>query len=53
MSFDEWMKKVNLMIGDRLGLSADDLPDVCYRDWFENGIGWKKAAVMAISGADY
>ena len=53
MSFERWMEKVDQVIGNRVGLSAYDLPDCSFHDWFDDGIGWKKAAVMAISGADY
>jgi len=53
-SFAAWKMAVNAEIGRRAGLSADDLPDCCYRDWYEDGVSPKSAAGRALreAGAD-
>jgi hypothetical protein len=51
MNFEQWMKKVNLEINLLCGLSADDLPDCCYQEWFEDRKSPKMAAKKAIKMA--
>jgi hypothetical protein len=36
-TFKEWMDEVNKLLEAKCGLSADDLPDVCYRDMYDAG----------------
>ncbi len=36
--FNTWMKKLDSICGDRLGVSLDDLPDMPFRDAFDNAI---------------
>ena len=50
-TFESWMKNVDQIITATIGLSALDLPDVCYADWFENGMSAKAAARKAIKNA--
>lgn len=50
-NFEDWMAEVDAVVSNRCGLSADDLPDCCYRDWFEDGVSPRAAASMAISEA--
>ena len=47
-TFQEWMHVVSAEIEALTGLWAEDLPDVCYRDWYEDGVGPKSAARRAI-----
>lgn len=49
--FESWMKEVNAYVQARIGLTADDLPDCCYRDWFDDGVEPKEAARNAIKAA--
>lgn len=51
MSFEAWMKEVNKCLVKMCGMCADDLPDCCYRDWYDDGFKPKEAAVMAIEEA--
>jgi hypothetical protein len=51
MTFDEWLKAVDTIITAKLGLSRDDLPDCCYRDWYDDGVTPKTAAFRAIRNA--
>jgi len=38
MTFEAWWKKVNSLVSARIGMSADDMPDlVMVRDLFEDG----------------
>jgi hypothetical protein len=54
LSFDDWMKAVNKEVEKKTGdqLSADDLPDVSYSDWHEQGMTPARAAAKAIRMAD-
>ena len=49
--FDAWMSKVFAMIEATYGLSSDDLPDVCYSDWYEDGVKPATAAKRALRNA--
>jgi hypothetical protein len=49
--FAVWMEAVDREIENRCFLSADDLPDQPYRDWFDCGLSPKEAAVRAIRNA--
>ena len=45
--FDAWMRKGDAVVS-RQGLSVHDLPDVSYRDWFDDGMSPARAAAKAI-----
>jgi hypothetical protein len=47
-NFEQWMQKVNDGVGQMVGLSADDLPDRPYRDWFDDGMQPIVAARKAV-----
>lgn len=48
MDFEQWKKEVNKIVGNRLGVGCDDMPDVTYYDWFEDGMSPSDAADEAI-----
>jgi hypothetical protein len=50
-TFEEWMVEVNKVVETKVGLGTDDLPDCCYRDWYDNGVSVKSAAARAIRSA--
>ena len=50
-TFDTWMARVNAIIEAKYGLSSDDLPDVCYSDWFEDEVTPAQAARRALRNA--
>ena len=50
-AFKAWMKKVNASVMCSVGLSVHDLPDACYRDWFENGVSPEDAASHIVAEA--
>lgn len=50
-SFEEWKAAVNTQVERLAGLSADDLPDAPYADWWEGGVSPASAAKRAIRAA--
>lgn len=53
MSFKEWMQQVDRHLAGLVGLAADDLPDVCWRDWFDDETPAEEAALDALAYAGY
>lgn len=52
--FAQWMKDVDQAVqGILCGLTVYDLPDCCYRDWFEDGFSPSAAARKAINQSVY
>jgi hypothetical protein len=51
MTFEEWKVAVNKAIEERVGLSADDLPDQDYAVAWSEGMTPKLAAIEAIRAA--
>ena len=49
-SFEGWMRAVDKLVGYR-GLSVYDLPDCCYRDWYDNRLRPIRAANRALKNA--
>jgi hypothetical protein len=52
-AFKKWMAEVDISVGARAFVSAYDLPDQPYRDWFEEGMPPDEAAVLALEDAGY
>ncbi len=46
------MAQVNACVDAICGMTADDLPDVCYRDWYDDGVKPSSAARRAIRSAN-
>ena len=46
--FDAWKAKVNHFCVRKCGMTTDDLPDCCYRDWYEDGVTASSAAARAV-----
>ncbi|MCE9558042.1 MAG: hypothetical protein K8R88_03755 [Armatimonadetes bacterium] len=38
MSFEEWMKELDLLCWSNYGMSIHDLPDMCFRDAFDGEV---------------
>lgn len=53
--FEAWMRKVDAHVSARTGLDTSDLPDMCYRDWFDDEYTPQMAAeeVFAENGVDW
>lgn len=47
-SFEDWMREVDQTLARELGMISDDLIDVCYRDWYDDGKTPTQAAKKAI-----
>jgi len=50
--FDTWMSKVKAEVQKLSGVSADDLPDVAYHDWYDDGVTPSRAARRAVKNAE-
>lgn len=48
MSWEDWKKRVDAYLVRETGMTADDLPDCCYRDWYDDGVAPILAAKRAI-----
>lgn len=48
-AFDAWMARVDAQLEARCGLTSLDLADVCYADWYEDGLPASTAARLALS----
>ncbi len=53
MTFSEWMKKVDERIWYIARLSADDLADQPWRDWFNDEYTPREAALEALENEGY
>ena len=48
MTFEQWMRKVDLCLIAILGVNSEDLSDCPYSDWFEQKVKPERAAKRAI-----
>lgn len=53
MTFEAWMRAVDIAVSEKVGLGVDDLPDICYRDMYDDGVSVKSAATAAIREIRY
>ena len=54
MSFEEWMQRVDRVVGNiAFGLSAHDLPDIDFRSLYDAGETAQTAAEAALAAADF
>lgn len=51
--FDQWMKEVDTAVSATAFLSADDLTDQPYYEWWESGMSPAEAAREALAENDY
>lgn len=51
-TYKQWFSLVNQAVAGKIGLSAMDLPDCPYRDWFNDGMEPAEAALEAMRNAD-
>ena len=50
-AFAAWFAKVDAAVVALCGMSVNDLPDCCFRDWFEDGVSPSSAARRAVKAA--
>jgi len=48
MTYEAWMQLVEREVAKSCGMSVSDLPDCCFRDWYEDEMPAKSAARKAI-----
>jgi len=51
MTYEEWIKAVNVSLVKYCGMGADWLPDYCYLSDYNDGISPSRAAKRAIAYA--
>ena len=51
LSFDDWKREADKVCQAKTGMSLDDLPDVPFMDWYEEGVTPAGAAGRAIRSA--
>ena len=42
-SFSAWIAAVDHLIQSEVGTTHEDIPDACWRDWFDDGLTPKEA----------
>ena len=47
-SFDQWLQEVDDILERKLQLDHNEMADVNYKEWYENGVSPKTAATRAI-----
>ncbi len=52
-TFVQWKARVNVCVIARAGVCTDDLPDVPYYDWFEDGISPQEATEMVLEESGF
>jgi len=54
LSFEQWMDAVNRVLVRKCGLGVEDIPDFCYRDYYDDGVSAFETASEALDAArDY
>lgn len=51
--FARWKAEVNVCVMAQGGVFTDDLPDMPYYDWFEDGCSPQEAAEMALEESGF
>jgi hypothetical protein len=51
-TFKDWVSQVNRVLLANVGVTLDDLPDCCYRDWYDDGVSPVRAARMALTESE-
>ncbi len=49
--FEKWMAEVDDALVKKVGVASSDLPDVCYRDMYSQGVTAEEAADGAITNS--
>lgn len=51
-TFTAWMRQVDQKLVSVIGLSHLDLPDFCFRDWFDDGVSVSEAVEAVLSESE-
>ena len=52
LTFEQWMAMVDKKVESIIGLSTSDLPDICYRDMYDDGMTPASVAREALRNAN-
>lgn len=52
-TYDKWLEAVDQQVIDRTGLSVHDLPDMPFREWYDDDVAPADAALEALDYAGY
>ncbi|HUS47381.1 MAG TPA: hypothetical protein VM098_04645 [Phycisphaerae bacterium] len=50
-SYEAWRAAADQRMQAKHGIALDDLPDCCYRDWYNDGVSVASAVKKAVSNA--
>ena len=53
ITFEQWMRKVDQCLIAVCGLTHYDLPDCCWRDWYDDGASPTEAAKDCLDASGY
>jgi hypothetical protein len=53
MTYVQWMEAAEVAVQSATGMSIHDLPDVAFRDLYEDGAEPLEAAAVALAAADF
>ncbi|KKL76298.1 hypothetical protein LCGC14_2046270 [marine sediment metagenome] len=53
ITFEEYKKAIDNFLLRKVGLSSDDLPDICYRDNYDMNVSVARTARQAIENCGY
>lgn len=53
LTFEEWMKAVDIIVMSISGVGVYDLPDCTYRDWYDDECTPREAAEWALEYAGF
>jgi hypothetical protein len=51
-TFEDWISRVDRILSRLYGITSEDLPDQCYKDWYEDGATPAQAARRAKNSDD-
>lgn len=51
MTFEQWYKACDGIVSRKLGVGVDDLPDACWRDYYDDGMSPSEAIECAAEDA--
>lgn len=52
LTYEAWHHDVDTIVQCTVGCSVNDLPDCAYRDWYDEGMSPRDAAMRAIGYAN-
>jgi hypothetical protein len=47
-TFEQWMKTIDDLLFAETGLNYQDLPDQCFKDWFDEGLTPEAACIRCL-----